>query len=88
MKILALAHLCEFIEDCEHSSLLVDVLHLIGTEGPKIPQPSKCIKYIYNRVLLEEATVRAAATTSLAKFGILVEDLRPNILVLLKRLIH
>ena len=25
-----LAHLCEFIEDCEHTSLAVRILHLLG----------------------------------------------------------
>jgi coatomer protein complex subunit gamma len=36
-----LAHLCEFIEDCEHTSLAVRILHLLGKEGPKTKQPSK-----------------------------------------------
>ncbi len=26
-----LSHLCEFIEDCEHTSLAVKILHLLGT---------------------------------------------------------
>ena len=81
----ALGHLCEFIEDCEHASLLVNVLHVLGKEGPKTAQPSKYIRYIYNRIILENSTVRAAATTALAKFGVLLEELRPNIIVLLHR---
>lgn len=36
-----LAHLCEFIEDCEHVSLAVRILHLLGKEGPKTKQPSR-----------------------------------------------
>ena len=36
-----LAHLCEFIEDCEHTSLAVRILHLLGKEGPKTKQPSR-----------------------------------------------
>src|SRR5579859_3619052 len=67
--ILALMHLCEFIEDCEYNNLAVRILHLLGTEGPKTPKPSKYIRYIYNRVVLENAIVRAAAVTALAKFG-------------------
>ena len=31
-----LSHLCEFIEDCEHTSLAVRILHLLGAEGPKV----------------------------------------------------
>jgi len=80
-----LSHLCEFIEDCEHTSLAVRILHLLGREGPKTKQPSKYIRFIYNRVILESAAVRAAAVSSLARFGALCDDMLPNILVLLQR---
>ncbi|KAK4055614.1 coatomer subunit gamma [Microbotryomycetes sp. JL201] len=83
----ALAQLCEFIEDCEFTKLSVRILHLLGVEGPKTPQPSKYIRYIYNRVVLENAIVRAAAVSSLAKFGVSVKDLgvKQSIKVLLTR---
>lgn len=80
-----LAHLCEFIEDCEHTSLGVKVLYLLGKEGPKTSQPCKYIRYIYNRLILENAPVRAAAVSSLAKFGAHCEELLPNVMVLLQR---
>jgi len=80
-----LAHLCEFIEDCEHTSLAVKILHLLGQEGPRTSNPSRYIRFIYNRVLLECATVRAAAVSALARFGALCDDLLPNVLVLLNR---
>merc|ERR550534_656031 len=80
-----LSHLCEFIEDCEHTSLAVRILHLLGAEGPKTSNPARYIRYIYNRVLLENATVRAAAVSALARFGALCDDLLPNVLVLLTR---
>merc|ERR1719491_1486845 len=80
-----LAHLCEFIEDCEHTSLAVRILHLLGAEGPKTSNPARYIRYIYNRVILENATVRAAAVSALARFGALCDDLLPNVLVLLGR---
>jgi len=54
-----LTHLCEFIEDCEHTSLSTRILHLLGREGPRTTTPSKYIRYIYNRVILENAAVRA-----------------------------
>ncbi|OWK50962.1 Coatomer subunit gamma-2 [Lonchura striata] len=38
-----LAHLCEFIEDCEHTMLATKILHLLGKEGPRTPAPSKCM---------------------------------------------
>ncbi|KIM27460.1 hypothetical protein M408DRAFT_71118 [Serendipita vermifera MAFF 305830] len=83
----ALAHLCEFIEDCEFTKLSVRVLHLLGIEGPKTPNPTKYIRYIYNRVVLENAIVRAAAVTSLAKFGVYGADsgLKRSVNVLLNR---
>jgi coatomer protein complex subunit gamma len=83
----ALAHLCEFIEDCEFTKLSVRILHLLGLEGPKTKNPTKFIRYIYNRVVLENAVVRAAAVSSLAKFGVSVEDktLMKSVGVLLRR---
>jgi len=80
-----LHHLCEFIEDCEHTSLAVRILHLLGREGPRTKKPSKYIRFIYNRVILENSAVRAAAVSALAHFGATCEDLLPNVLVLLQR---
>lgn len=80
-----LAHLCEFIEDCEHTVLATKIIHLIGREGPKTPNPSKYIRFIYNRVILENEAVRAAAVSALARFGAECEALLPSILALLSR---
>jgi len=80
-----LSHLCEFIEDCEHTTLATKILYLLGQEGPRTQTPSKYIRFIYNRVILENAEVRAAAVTSLAKFGAHCDSLLPSILILLSR---
>uniref|UniRef100_A0A7S3VL87 Coatomer subunit gamma n=1 Tax=Dunaliella tertiolecta TaxID=3047 RepID=A0A7S3VL87_DUNTE len=80
-----LSHLCEFIEDCEFTYLSAQILHVLGKEGPKTKEPSKYIRYIYNRIILENATVRAAAVSSLASFGAQVESLRPRVVTLLQR---
>ncbi|KAG2705625.1 hypothetical protein I3843_05G056300 [Carya illinoinensis] len=80
-----LLHLCEFIEDCEFTYLSTQILHFLGIEGPKTSDPSKYIRYIYNRVHLENATVRASAVSTLAKFGAMVDSLKPRIFVLLRR---
>ena len=63
------------------------ILHLLGVEGPKTPHPTKYIRYIYNRVVLENALVRAAAVTALAKFGIGQKDpeVKSSVTVLLTR---
>ncbi|KAJ2954445.1 hypothetical protein O0L34_g2715 [Tuta absoluta] len=80
-----LAHLCEFIEDCEHTSLAVRILNVLGRLGPKASQPSRYIRYIYNRVILESGPVRAAAVAAVARFGASCPDLLPNVRVLLSR---
>lgn len=80
-----LLHLCEFIEDCEFASLSAWVLHFLGDVGPDTPSPGSYVRYIYNRVILECAQVRAAAVSALTKFAVRVEALQPNIVVLLKR---
>ncbi|XP_050534139.1 coatomer subunit gamma-2 [Daktulosphaira vitifoliae] len=80
-----LAHLCEFIEDCEHTSLTVRILHLLGKEGPHTKQPSRYIRFIYNRVILEGAVVRAAAVGAMAKYAAQCSMLHDSIKVLLKR---
>ena len=56
--------------------ILSQILHFLGNEGPKTSDPSKYIRYIYNRVILENATVRASAVSTLAKFGALVDSLK------------
>jgi hypothetical protein len=66
---IALAHLCEYIEDCEFTPLSVRILHLLGIEGPKLSSPSKCIRYIYNRIILENSVIRVAAVSALGRFA-------------------
>lgn len=83
-----LGHLCEFIEDCEFTFLSTQILSLLGKEAPKTSDPSKYIRYIYNRVILENATVRAAAVSALARMGAACPELKPRILVLLRRTLH
>ena len=61
---------------------LLQILHFLGNEGPKTADPSKYICYIYNRVILENATVRASVVSALANFGALVESLKVHILYL------
>lgn len=63
------------------------ILHLLGIEGPKTSQPTKYIRYIYNRVVLENAIVRAAAVTALGKFGVGQKDpeVKRSVNVLLTR---
>lgn len=79
-----LEQLCEFIEDCEHVSLAVEVLNLLGREGPATKRASTYIRFIANRLLLDASPVACAAITALAKFGT-VPELSETIKVALDR---
>lgn len=81
----SLLHLCEFIEDCEFTMLSTQILHLLGELGPSTSAPARYIRFIYNRVILENSAVRAAAVTALAKFAASCPSLRTSIMALLKR---
>ena len=87
-KEMALSSLCEFIEDCEFAQLSIQVLDLVGREGPNTSLPSRYIRYIYNRVILETPPIRSAAVQALASFGIRLPALRPSIIKLLRRILH
>lgn len=65
----ALAYLCEYIEDCEFTYLSAKILNLLGQEGPHSQSYAVFIRYIYNRVILEKAAVRASALTALSRFS-------------------
>ena len=69
MKTAGLNALGEFIEDCEFPQLSKQVLHVLGTEAPSTGTPGRYIRYIFNRVILEVPSVRAAAVSALAKLA-------------------
>ena len=73
------------VQDCEFPELSVKILHVLGDKGPFTSQPNKYIRFIFNRVILETASVRCAAVSSLAKFGAAVPHLTNHIVILLKR---
>lgn len=79
-----LLHLCEFIEDCEFTALCVQILHVLAAKGPRTRAPARYIRFIYNRIILENATIRASAVSALTIFAQRVPKLRPSIVKLLK----
>mmetsp|Transcript_96456 Transcript_96456/g.241880 ORF Transcript_96456/g.241880 Transcript_96456/m.241880 type:complete len:923 (-) Transcript_96456:138-2906(-) len=79
-----LLHLCEFIEDCEYSNLCTRILGFLGEEVPSTSVPSKYIRFIYNRLILENALVRAAAVDALSKIAMKCPSLRRDVLILLQ----
>eukprot|EP00759_Apiculatamorpha_spiralis_P021755 PhF_6_TR26327/c0_g1_i1/m.37857/K17267/COPG; coatomer subunit gamma len=80
-----ITHLCDFIQDSEHSVLTARVVHYLGQEGPTSANPHRCMRHIYSRILLETPVVRAAAVTALAKFGCEVENMRTAVIELLQQ---
>merc|ERR1740121_2642898 len=83
-KEMGLLHLCEFIEDCEYSNLCTRILGFVGEEVPSTSNPAKYIRFIYNRLILENALVRAAAVDALAKIAMKCPSLRRDVLILLQ----
>lgn len=81
----SLLHLCEFIEDCEFSELITQIMHVVGEVGPTTLSPSRFIRFVFNRMILENASVRAAAVSSIGSFAIKVPELRPSLITLLSR---
>ena len=84
-KELSLSYLSEFIEDCEYTNLSCEILYLLGEEAPDTSDPGKYLRYIYNRVVLENPSVRAAAVSAMTNIGASNDYLRERILVLLRR---
>ncbi|GMF12610.1 unnamed protein product [Phytophthora lilii] len=80
----ALLHLCEFIEDCEFTQLSTKILRVLGQKGPTTSAPARYIRFIRNRVILENAPVRASAVSALAQFAIRVASLRSSVSSLLQ----
>jgi coatomer protein complex subunit gamma len=77
--------LSEHIEDCEHAHIQTKILNFLAKEGPLAKNPSSYIRFIYNRVNLEKAVIRAAAVSSLAAFAHKVPSLRASIILLLRK---
>ena len=80
---LALLILAEHIEDCEHAQIQTKIINFLAEEGPKAKNPSTYIRFIYNRVNLEKAVIRASAVNALASFAHSVPSLRKSIILLL-----
>lgn len=84
----ALMILSEHIEDCEHAHIQCKILDFLAQQGPLARNPSSYIRFIYNRVNLEKAVIRAAAVSALAAFAHKVDNLRQSIVLLLKKCLN
>eukprot|EP00918_Siedleckia_nematoides_P047512 GHVU01104046.1.p1 GENE.GHVU01104046.1~~GHVU01104046.1.p1 ORF type:complete len:959 (+),score=230.90 GHVU01104046.1:2712-5588(+) len=79
----ALLHLCEFIEDCEYPSLSAQVLYYLSSAVPRMSSPSKYVRFIYNRLILENTVVRAAGVYALTEIAHQYPPLRNDVMTLL-----
>ena len=80
--------LAEHIEDCMQATIQTKILNFLAVEGPKAKNANSYIRFIYNRVNLEKAVIRAAAISSLASFAFECPNLKESILLLLKKCIN
>ena len=84
----ALSILSEHIEDCEHAHIQTKIMNFLALEGPLAKNPASYIRFIYNRVNLEKAVIRAAAVSALAAFAHRVPKLNESIVLLLKKCLN
>lgn len=81
---IGLIQLCEFIEDCEYPKLTAKIIYLIGNIGPASKNASELIRYIYNRLILENTMVRVACVGALSKFALDFPESRQDIVKILR----
>lgn len=80
--------LAEHIEDCMQATIQTKIINFLAVEGPKAKNAHSYIRFIYNRVNLEKAVIRAAAISALASFAFECPHLKESILLLLKKCIN
>jgi coatomer protein complex subunit gamma len=64
------------------------ILNFLALEGPKAKNPASYIRFIYNRVNLEKAVIRAAAVSALASFAFHVESLHESVTLLIQKCLN
>ena len=84
----ALLILSEHIEDCMQATIQTKILNFLAVEGPKAKNPASYIRFVYNRVNLEKAVIRAAAVSALASFAFQCPTLKQSILLLLHKCLN
>uniref|UniRef100_A0A8C9GN25 Coatomer subunit gamma n=1 Tax=Piliocolobus tephrosceles TaxID=591936 RepID=A0A8C9GN25_9PRIM len=84
----AILQLCEYIEDCEYNSLLLRVIRFLLLHIPKTKNPSNYIRYIYNRLILENETIRVDGLYSLFYIATKCTDNSKDILIKIKYLLN
>ena len=65
----SLSVIVSLIEDCQYESLICKGLEILANEIPLLEKGEMYVRYICNRLILEDERVRASAVTALAKLG-------------------
>ncbi|EZG55088.1 coatomer subunit gamma [Gregarina niphandrodes] len=79
-----IADLCDFIEDCEHQSILIYIISFLGLEIPKTKTPGTHLRILVNRAILETPGVRAAAVDAMTSIAQQCPELAPAVVAALK----
>ncbi|UKK02582.2 coat protein, gamma subunit [Theileria orientalis] len=77
-------NLCEFIEDCEYSEISTKVLKFLGENIPNLKNPHEYVRFIYNRLILENALVRSASIDALESIANKLPELRECIIEIIR----
>ncbi|ELP89477.1 coatomer subunit gamma-2, putative [Entamoeba invadens IP1] len=59
----------DFIEDCQYSQVIERVIGIFGEVGPLCKERVSLLRTIFNRIVLENANVRAAGVSALFNFA-------------------
>jgi len=69
----------EYIEDPHGPELVVKILNIFISELPNSQKPQKYIRYVLNRIHLDDSIVRSAAISCLGELGLNIDSLRKEI---------
>ncbi len=72
--------LCDFIEDCQFAHIATYILDFVSREAGNTSNPSLYIRYIFNRIILDQAEIRAAAVSALGTIGHKIAPLRAQVI--------
>ena len=77
--------LAELIEDFSHEGAKIKIIETLGKEGANMPNPSVYVRFLYNRIVLDQPNVRVSALNALTNLALLSNELKDGIKQLIKR---
>ncbi|EAN31649.1 Adaptin N terminal region family protein [Theileria parva strain Muguga] len=83
-RTMGISNLCEFIEDCEYPEINCRIIKFLGENIPNTSNPTEYIRFIYNRLMLENPLVRSASIDALENIAKALPELRTCILFIIQ----